>query len=167
MVTVVKLPKSTRLKRDKAEKLRQAIKDADIGLSEEAAAVVENAIYRITDTPGARAVFTMINNDQFRFVMKATQSLPLPDLTWKVFSLAVTYARQDTGEILATREKLAEDAGTLVRHISTSMSELSNIGAIIKEKRGRNVVYKINPYVAWNGGEGSVLPPPRPLPSFN
>ena len=164
MVTVVKLPKNSRLKRAAAERLRQTIKEADIGLSEEAAAVIENAIYKITDTPGARAVFTMINNDQFRFVARETKLLPKPDLTWKIFTFAVTYARQDTGEVLATREQLAEDAGTDVGEVSRAMGGLKNIGAIIKEKRGRNVVYKINPYVAWNGGEGSRIAATKTAP---
>ena len=166
MVTVVKLPKNSRLKRAAAERLRQTIKEADIGLSEEAAAVIENAIYRITDTPGARAIFTMISNDQFRFVMKATKSLPRPDLTWQVFSAALTYVKQDTGEILSTREQLAEDAGTDADEVSRAMTQLSNIGAIIKEKRGRNVVYKINHYVAWNGGEGSRIAASKGAPKL-
>ena len=166
MVTIIKLPKNSRLKRAAAERLRQTIKEADIGLSEEAAAVIENAIYRITDTPGARAVFTMITNDQVRYVAKVTAALPRPDLTWKVFSLAITYARQDTGEILASREQLASDAHTHPDHVSRAMTQLSKIGAILKEKRGRNVVYKVNPHVAWNGGEGARLAAAKNAPKL-
>ena len=164
MATVHKLPKHSRIKRENAEKARLAL--ADIAMPEEARAVIDNALYSITNTLGARAVFTMISNDQFRFVMKATAELPRPDLTWKVFTAAVTYARQDTGEILATREQLADDAGTNTVEISRAMGELSNIGAILKEKRGRNVVYKVNPHVAWNGGEGARVAACRTAPKL-
>jgi hypothetical protein len=165
MAKIVKLPKHSRATRQNAEMARQAIRD--IPMPDEARAVLDNALYLITDTPGARAVFTMINNEQFRYVMRATKSLARPDLTWKVFSAAVTYARQDTGEILATRGQLADDAGTDADEVSRAMGELSKIGAILKERRGRNVVYKVNPHVAWNGGEGARLAAARTAPRLN
>ena len=166
VATIHKIPKHSRLKRENAEKLRLAIKNADVDLPEEAAAVIDNALHSITHIPGERAVFVMITCDQFRYVMKATKALPRPDLTWQIFSLAVTYARQDTGEILATREQLAEDIGTHPDHISRAMGELSRIGAILKSKRGRNVVYKVNPHVAWNGSEGARVSACRTAPKL-
>ena len=46
------------------------------------------------------------------------------------------------------------------------MGVLSNIGAIIKAKRGRNVVYKVNPYVAWNGSEGARIAAAKGAPKL-
>lgn len=81
-------------------------------MSKEAAAVLDNAIHSITHIPGARAVFTMINNDQFRYEAKAIKGVKKAETTLMVWNVAITYARQDTGEVLATRKQLAEDAGT-------------------------------------------------------
>lgn len=131
------------------------IAEADLDLSEDAVAVLDNAIHSITHIPGARAIFTMITNDQFRYVSKEIQKCRNVATTYAVWNAAVTYVRQDTGEILASREQLAKDADTLVCHVSTAMTDLEKIGAILKSKRGRNVVYKVNPHVAWNGGEGA------------
>jgi hypothetical protein len=130
---------------------------ADIDLSEEARAVIDNALYVITDNPGERAVFTMINNDQFRYVSEKIMDCRNVATTFAVWNIAITCVRQDTGEILATRSQLAEKARTHPNHVSCAMAELEKIGAILKEKRGRNVVYKVNPHVAWNGGEGARL----------
>jgi hypothetical protein len=62
--------------------------------------------------------------------MKATASGPRPDLTLRVRNAAVTYARQDSGEIMASRKKLAEDTGTAVEHISRAMTALSDIAPL-------------------------------------
>ncbi|MEI8397343.1 MAG: helix-turn-helix domain-containing protein [Rhodospirillaceae bacterium] len=97
----------------------------------------------------------MISPEQFRFVKRATQQTARPDQTWSVFTIAITYLRMDTGEILASREQLAEEVGTLPRNVSTAMSDLVKIGAIVRHRRGRHVVYSINPHVGWAGGEGA------------
>ena len=104
MVTVVRLPKCSRVKRAAAERLRQMIAEADLDLSEDAVAVLDNAIHSITHIPGARAIFTMITNDQFRYVSKEIQKCRNVATTYAVWNAAVTYVRQDTGEILASRE---------------------------------------------------------------
>jgi len=167
MVTAVKLLKCSRIKRAAAERLRQAIKGADVDLPEEAAAVLDNALHSITHIPGARAIFTMITNDQFRYVSKEIQKCRNVATTYAVWNAAVTYVRQDTGEILATRKQLAEDAGTDADEVSRAMGVLSNIGAIIKSKRGRNVVYTVNPNVAWNGKEGARIAACRTAPKLH
>jgi len=153
MGNVVLLPKHSRATRDQAEQVRQFMLDLDIPA--DARAHVDNALYRISEAPGRRWLFVMISPEQFRFVKKATQATTRPDQTWAVFTLAITYLRMDTGEILASREKLAEDAGTLPRHVSTAMSDLVKIGAIVRHRRGRHVVYSVNPHVGWAGGEGA------------
>ena len=51
-------------------------------------------------------------------------------------------------------------------HVSTAMSDLEKIGAILKSKRGRNVVYKVNPHVAWNGSEGARVAACRTAPKL-
>jgi hypothetical protein len=164
MAKVYKLPKHCRATVAKARQAREAL--ANIDFTPEARAILDNALYVITDNPGERAVFTMISNDQFRYVAKAIMGVKKSETTLRVWNVAITYTRQDTGEILATREKLADDAGTDADEVSRAMGELSKIGAILKEKRGRNVVYKVNPHVAWNGGEGARLAAAKNAPKL-
>jgi uncharacterized protein YoxC len=164
MAKIFKLPKHCRATVAKARLAREALDDIDF--TPEARAILDNALYVITDNPGERAVFTMINNDQFRYVSKEIMKCRNVATTFAVWNVAITRVRQDTGEILATREQLAQEAETKVCHVSTAMSELSKIGAILKEKRGRNVVYKVNPHVAWNGGEGARLAAAKNAPKL-
>ena len=118
-------------------------------------ATIDNAIYRLTDEPKERWPFVRISPAQFLFVMKATGQAKRPDLTLRVWHAALAYMRWDSGEILATRERLAEDAGTTDGEVSRAMTALTKIGAILKTHRGQRVVYSINPNVGWNGGEGT------------
>ena len=120
MGNVVKLPRHSRASRDQAELLRQYA--FDLELSPEARAELDNALYRVTETPGRRWMFVMISPEQFRFVTKATKSAVRPDVTLRVWNAAVTYMRQDTGEIMASREQLAADAETPINNVSTAMS---------------------------------------------
>jgi len=153
MGNVVLLPKHSRATREQAEQVRQFMLDLDI--PPDARAHVANALYRISETPGRRWLFTMINPEQFRFVGKAIQGVRNVATTYAVWNAALTYIRMDTGEIVATREQLAEDAGARIEHVSRAMSELTKIGAIVRHRRGRNVVYSVNPHVGWAGGEGA------------
>ncbi len=153
MGNVVLLPKHSRATREQAEQLRQLVFDLDIPA--EARAHIDNALYKITETPGRRWLFVMINPDQFRFVAKAIAQRPDAGKTLMVWNCALTYVRMDTGEITASREQLAEDACTQPRHVSTAMSELVKIGAVVRHRRGRSVVYSVNPQVGWAGGEGA------------
>ena len=154
MGNVIPLPvKRKRLKREQAEALRQLVFDFD--LDETVQAIIDNAIYRLTDESQERWPFVRISPVQFLFVMKATSQAKRPDLTLRVWNTALAYMRWDTGEILATREQLAEDTKTNPDEVSRAMTALTKIGAILKTRRGNRVVYSINPNVGWNGSEGS------------
>src|SRR5512143_3247892 len=152
MGDIVKLPKRSRASQEQAERLRQLARDLD--LSAEARGELDNALYRITETPARRWVFVMISPEQFRFVSAVIRGCRNVTTTLSVWNAAITYIRMDTGEITASREQLAKDAGTLPRHVSTAMSDLVKIGAIVRHRRGRHTAYFINPNVGWNGDEG-------------
>jgi len=153
MEKVIKLPRKYRISNSLADEIKNHIDEFD--MSDEARAELDNSLYRITNIPGRRWCFAMINPEQFRFVTKSVQRCRNVATTLSVWNAAITYLRMDTGEIMADREQLAKDAETLPRHVSTAMTELSKIGAIIKEKRGRKTAYFINPHVGWAGGEGT------------
>jgi len=153
MGEVVKLPRQKRLGKEQADTLRQLAFEFDLG--EDARAEIDNTLYRLTEEPSERWPFVKISPEQFRYVTRAIRDCRNVATTLSVWIAAITYVRMDTGEILATREQLAADADTLPCHISRAMTELVKIGAIIRHRRGRKVVYSINPNVGWNGGEGT------------
>jgi len=153
MGNVVALPRHSRASREQAEQVRQFVLDLD--MPEEARAYLDNALYRICETPGPRWLFVMINPQQFRFVTKAIQGLQKPGTVLLVWTSAITYIRMDTGEIMASREQIAADAGVVPDEVSRSMGELTKIGAIVRQRRGRRMAYFVNPNVGWNGGEGA------------
>jgi hypothetical protein len=152
MNNVIKLTFKKRISKSDSDHIKARINE--LSISDEARAELSNALYKVTETSGRRWVFVMINPDQFLYVMKATASTSKPDFNWRIFTIAIMYIRMDTGEIMADREQLSKDAGALPRDVSTAMTELAKIGAIIKEKRGRKTAYFINPNVGWAGGEG-------------
>lgn len=59
-----------------------------------------------------------------------------------------TAVHSGTGEILLSREDLAERLGIEPKHVSTIMTELAGINAIVRRKEGRRVRYFMNPNVA-------------------
>jgi len=158
------LPYRKRLAREQADAFRQRV--FEFKLPDDVRAEIDNAVYRLLEAPDERWLFVKISPEQFRYVTKATCKTVRPDQTLRVWNAAITYMRQDTGEILATREQLAVDANTLSRHVSTAMTALVKIGAIVRHRRGRKVVYSINPTVGWNGGEGSRQAAARKAPAL-
>jgi hypothetical protein len=71
-----------------------------------------------------------------------------PQAATRLWSHLFTCMRMDTGEILKSREELAERLGLLPRDLSSIMTELASINAIRREKRGRDVRYFMNPNIA-------------------
>lgn len=66
--------------------------------------------------------------------------------------------RQDTGEVILTRDQLAAEIGCDPDHVSNVTGTLVRMGVIQRERRrvegmrGPGVaVYFVNPHVAWNG----------------
>ena len=155
MTQVIKLNFKQSIKKFDAEFIKSQVNLLD--MSEEARAELDNALYKITNTNSRRWCFVMISPEQFRMVTKAVQRCRNVAITHMVWTTAITYIRMDTGEIMASREKIAEDVDTTVQEVSRAMSELTKIGAIIKQKRGRKTAYFVNPNIGWAGGEGSRL----------
>lgn len=78
-----------------------------------------------------------------------------PVLALKAWALCFEHLRNDTGEVLLTREQFADNLGVALQHVSNVMSELVEFGAIIRRRervggmRGPGLVrYFMNPRVA-------------------
>ena len=152
MGNAVFLPKRKRLHREQANTLRQLV--LDFGLDETVQAEIDNAIYKLTDETD-RWVFMRVSQEAFRHVIKAIHATRNVATTLSVWNAALTYMRWDTGEIVSSREQLADDACTNSVEVSRAMSTLIKIGAVVRRRRGQRVVYFVNGSIAWHGSEGS------------
>ena len=153
MISIAALPKRKRLKKEQAAAFKQLAFQSE--LPDDVCAVIDSVIYKLTEETGERWLFVKISPTQFQHVIRAIRDCSKPATTLAVWNTALPYMRQDTGEILTTRERLATDAGISLNEVSRAMTALTKIGAILKSRRGQRVVYSINPNVGWNGGEGT------------
>ena len=126
-----------------------------LGLPEEVRTEITNAVYRLSaaEAPERSWQFVMISPEQTRFVLRAIQGTARPAIVQRVWIAAMTHMRMDTGEVMAARSRLAEDAMTTPQEVSRALTALAEIGAMIREQRGRKPVYLVNPGVGWAGSE--------------
>ena len=133
--------------------VRLAISQATHGLHKHARPDTEEGLW-----PGG---FTMLSRAQTKAIWDAIRALPADDRPGHVrhaFDLVILNLRQDTGEVMLTRDQLAKEIGCDPNHVSNVMGTLERMGVISRERRriegmrGPGVaVYFINPHVAWNG----------------
>ena len=105
--------------------------------------------------------YSMLSRAQTKAVWDAIRALPADERPGHVrhaFDLIVLNLRQDTGEVMLTRDQFAEEIGCNPNHVSNVMATLERMGVIRRERRkvvgmrGPGMaVYFINPHVAWNG----------------
>ncbi len=105
--------------------------------------------------------FTMLSRAQTAAIWDAIRALPpddRPNHVRHAFDLVLLNLQQDTGEVMLTRDQLAERVGCARENMSRIMGTLERMGVIRRERRrvegmqGRGVaVYFVNPHVAWNG----------------
>jgi len=66
----------------------------------------------------------------------------------RLWALLFKYVHRETGQIMLSRQEIAEKIKIHSSNVTRIMSELESIGAIIKKKEGRGVIYYMNPNVA-------------------
>jgi len=86
----------------------------------------------------------MLNPEQQRLILRAIDSSPRPLSTLKVWFAAISRLHYDTGEVMASRARLATDTGISPSEVSRALNQLAEIGALTRIGRGR---FAINPYV--------------------
>jgi hypothetical protein len=107
--------------------------------------------------------FVMIGPEQNAVVVRwLRQNSQRPVLALTLWGELFTALRRDTGEIMLTRDELADRVGASPGEVSRVMHELASIGALIirREKvpgmRGRGrAVYLMNPNVGTHLPEGA------------
>lgn len=156
-------PVTERVPRSKAQAAQDAIGALDI--PPHARERLRQELYRITEPDFARSPwrhFTMLSVQQAGAIWDAIRALPAKDRPQEVrhaFDLATLHLRQDTGEIMLTRQEMAERMKVDASKVTHAMGVLERMGVIIKGERrkvpglrGRGLTpYFINPHVAWNG----------------
>jgi DNA-binding GntR family transcriptional regulator len=133
--------------------IRHAISKATHGLHRHARPDTEEGLW-----PGG---FTMLSRVQTKAIWDAIRALDpdeRPNHVRHAFDLVILNLRQDTGEVMLSRDELAKEIGCSPDHVSHVMSTLVRLGVITRERqrvegmRGPGVVvYFVNPHVAWNG----------------
>jgi len=133
--------------------LQRAISQTTHGLHRHARPDTEEGLW-----PGG---FAMLSRTQTKAIWDAIRALPPDERPGQVrhaFDLVVLNLRQDTGEVMLTRDQLAGEIGCDPDHVSHVMGTLVRMGVIRRERRrvegmrGPGIaVYFVNPHVAWNG----------------
>lgn len=93
--------------------------------------------------------FVMISPQQNAAVVQwLEEHSKRPMKAMKLWAHLFTAMRNDTGEILRTRDELADKINVAPRTLSEMMTELASINAIVRRKEGRRVRYFMNPNIA-------------------
>ena len=93
--------------------------------------------------------YIMIFQENVRNILKNMELTP-GELKIFFYLLSVT---DFENYIWITQQEIAEELKMKQPYIARVIKSLEEKGLIIKEKRGRNNVYKINPQIAWKGRE--------------
>jgi len=142
-------PKDKLVKQEQLEKL-QAVLNLFPELNEKTSASLLWEIKRKNKLNNPNTwTFIMISPEQNRTVVnwldeKSTQ----PRKALRLWALLFEYVHRETGQIMLSRQEIAEKIKMRSNDVSRIMSELESINAIIKKKDGRGVIYYMNPNVA-------------------
>ena len=146
--------KADKLQADKASALRQMILAFD-GLPERAASELLAALDRSTAADNGWTFLMISPADNAKVVSWLVAHSARPLVAVRLWALCFEHLRRDTGEIVMTREELAEAVGAKADHVSEIMGELEGLGAISRQRvkvagmRGPGLVrYFMNPRVA-------------------
>jgi Crp-like helix-turn-helix domain len=150
--------KPERLREEQAAALRQLVL-AFPGLPEPAVGSIVAAIDRETVAENGWT-FVMLSPAQNRAVVNwLLEHSSRPQKAVSLWSLLFEHLRRDTGEIMLSREQMAEQIGEAPGDVSRIMGELEQIGAISRRRekvsgmRGPGMVrYFMNPNVATHLG---------------
>ncbi|MDI2113960.1 replication/maintenance protein RepL [Commensalibacter nepenthis] len=93
--------------------------------------------------------FIMISPEQNLAVVNwLTSKSKRPLNAVKLWALLFDNVHRETGQIMLTRQEIADELKIQSANVTRIMTELESINAIFKKKNGRGVVYYMNPNVA-------------------
>jgi hypothetical protein len=134
------------LRLDQGAALRQMVLEFP-GLPDMAAGQIVAYIDRHTAASKGWS-FVMLSPDQNRIVVRWINAhAKRPRISGELWAEFFCRMRMDTGEIVATRQQLAEAAGATLQAVSSAMNELAAVGALIRHQEGREVRWFMNPTI--------------------
>ena len=159
------VPKAQRVLQEVAVSIEEQLRlFPEDQLPEQPREALLNALHRYSRNPDESlwpGGYSMLSRTQTAVIWAAIRNLGANKRQGQVrhaFDLALLNLRQDTGEIMLTRDQLAAEIGCAPRHVSTIMGTLEDMGVVTRKRRkvdgmqGRGMaVYFLNPHVAWNG----------------
>jgi Firmicute plasmid replication protein (RepL) len=80
--------------------------------------------------------------------LRAVAEGPRGFATLRVWHALAPYVRRDTGEVVCTQRTLARTAGVSIGDVQRAVARLVEIGALLREERGR---YRVHPRLMWKG----------------
>jgi CRP-like cAMP-binding protein len=134
------------LRLDQAAELRQLV----LKLEDQAPTAVRQLLSVVDRHTAASKGWTFVmmspmqNRDVCRWIF---QHAKRPHVSIRLWTEFFCHLRMDTGEIVMTRKEMAEAAGTTPDHVSSALSELVGVGALIRHREGREVRWFMNPNV--------------------
>lgn len=155
-----------RLQEDQADLLKQALlpfADTDPTMRDVVGRLYVHINRLTTPDPGTTEPFVMIRPAQNAAVVNwLEENSKRPMKAMRVWALLFDHLMPHTGQIMLTREEIAESVGIEANNVSQIMSELVKFGAIFSERekvagmRGPGFVrYYMNKHVAEVGSRSS------------
>lgn len=133
-------------RRDEAETIARNARL--LALDAETLAKIDAAATAYAETH-ERWIFVMLSPSQNAEVVRwINRNSKRPHKAVELWATILEHLRIDTGEVMATRQELAERVGMEPRTLSETMTEFASINAIRREKQGRAVRYFLNPTIA-------------------
>lgn len=160
------VPVNERLKRDRARSMLDFLRGAEgLDLQPWEVERVRNALFRVAEPASEAGLwpggYDMISRELTAKVWDWIRELPAKDRPSEVrhaFDIVLVNLRPDTGEVMLTRDQIADRMRVAPREVTRAFGVLSAAGVILRERRkvagmrGPGVaVYRINPHLAWNG----------------
>jgi hypothetical protein len=145
-----------RLREDEAAKVRQAVLalEAELPLPPRAMGEIIAAIDRQTASTNGWTFVMLSPAENAHVVDWLAQNSTRPQLAMRLWAHLFLHLRRDTGEIVQTRDEIAEALGVHPEDVSRIMTELSGIGAVLRHRhrvRGMRgpgpIIYRMSPKI--------------------
>ena len=161
-----------RLKTERAAELKQMLLEFE--MPDQARDALLYTIDRQTKSDRKDAFVMLSPAQNIAVVNHLLENSKRPLVAVKLWALCFDHLYPNTGQIMLTREELAEKIGDTPKHVSEIMGELVTFGAIFAKRvkvggmRGPGMVqYSMNPHVAEYGNRRSAEELAQiPLPGF-
>jgi CRP-like cAMP-binding protein len=125
--------RADQIKAEQAERLRQMVLTFP-ELPERAAGEILAAIDRSTAAQNGWTFVMMSPQDNAKVVSWLAANSSRPMVAMQLWATLFLHLRRDTGEVMQTRDELADAVGTTSDEVSRIMGELEGIGAVSRRR---------------------------------